>query len=97
MPSYNFHKKKVIKKNISVQEQNEQQEHILWGWLVLNYECYFYDQLYPFHMNDRKNNFMYFYHDYNVDVTYNVQVDNVIYAIVHDNNWWHWMIPENYN
>ena len=38
-----------------------------------------------------------FYNDNTVDVGYKQQVDNAIYIVFHDNNWWNLMIHDNAN
>ena len=38
---------------------------------------------------------MQFYHANTVDVHYKVNVDNEISVLVHDDNWWQWIIHDN--
>ena len=40
---------------------------------------------------------MQLYHDDTVGVHYNMQVDNVMYVVVHNNHWFHWIFSENAN
>ena len=63
--------------------------------LVFNCECYFDDTIFTFHVNFRKELFVKFCHDDTVDGNYKVQVDNVISVVVHNINWWHWMLQNN--
>ena len=38
---------------------------------------------------------MQFYHYATVDVHYKIHIDNLIYVLVHNNYWWHWILHEN--
>ena len=38
---------------------------------------------------------MQFNHDDTADICYKLQVDNMIYIVVHNNNWWYCRIHKN--
>ena len=85
--SWNFQKKEVIFKNTIVQENKRLREHVFCRGVVLHYEHYFYDPLFPFNINLTKKGFMQFCNDYIVDVYYIFQVYDMIYVVVYNNHW----------
>ena len=67
-----------------------------WGG-CFHYEQYFDYRNFPFYKHCPNDCFGQFYHAYIVNVYYIVEVDNMLYIVSHNNNWWQLMLPENAN
>ena len=68
-----------------------------WRLLVFHYECYSGGLVFRFHIYLMKKTFVQFYYSDIFDGCYIVNIDEMIYVVVHDNPWWDWLLNVKYD
>ena len=82
---------------LPVRKHEVLQEHVYRRVLVFQYEHCFDYQLFKFRMHRTNKFFVHLYYADIVDGHYIVNVDSMIYVVVHDNPWCYWFLPNNTN